>query len=107
VTRERDYRYWEGWEKDLLRRHYGERAADPRPGAELAARLNRSVRSVREAAERLGLTVPKCRLDYKEARRLYRQGLSDYGIGAALGRSHNTVRSWRKKLRLPANGGRR
>lgn len=89
-------------------------ALDPKNAVKILAQLNAAGPSdITAALQREGVVLDappparkkRKRLDQREARQLYDQGMSDYEIADRLGVSPSGVYHWRYRNRLPANTG--
>lgn len=98
---------WTAKDREYLRQHYSQWAPEPMPTKVIAARLNRTVHQVCEAARRFGLRRPPRRRlkDYRK-RLLAAQarGWSAQHIARHLGAPESTVLLWLRTLGLRPNG---
>ena len=61
--------------------------------------------TIKEILRKAGEHLPKTKLDSDKMEELYRKGLTDSEIAAAVGCSPSGVRSWRERKDLPRNFG--
>lgn len=89
-------------------------ALDPKKAVRILAQLNAAGPSdIKAALLRAGILPEKpapprkkrYRLDQRQARQLYDQGMSDYEIARQIGASPSGVYAWRYRNGLPANTG--
>jgi hypothetical protein len=96
------FRPWSADELAFLREH-----ASTQKASWIGEQIGRTESAVQQARARNGMDTPmpdRPRPKDAEVRRLHAKGWSDREIGKALGELRETVRAWRRRLRLPANG---